>query len=68
MEEMTRSSRARVVGRSSSSCKCTYERFEGVVARVRRESWRSFRAWADESLGRFGVAVVGIVLVVALEM
>ncbi len=28
-----------------------------MVARVRRESWRSFRAWVGESLGRFGVAV-----------
>jgi len=33
-----------------------------VVARVRRESWRSLRVWAGESLGRFDCAV-GLVLV-----
>lgn len=57
MEEMTRSSRARVVGRSSASWRWTYERFEGVVARVMRESWRSFCSWVGESFGRFGDAV-----------
>lgn len=33
------------------------------MARVRRESWRSFWAWVSESLGRFGVAG-SVVLVV----
>lgn len=55
---MTRSSRARVVGRSRASSRWTYVRFEGVVARVRRESWRSLSCWVSESFGRSGVAVV----------
>lgn len=31
------------------------------MARVRRDSWRSFWDWAGERVGRFGVAVdVGV--------
>ena len=41
MEEITRSSRARVVGRSRADSRCGYVSFDGVLARVRRDSWRS---------------------------
>lgn len=38
MELMTRSSRARVVGRESSESKCAYVRVEGDVERVSKVS------------------------------
>lgn len=56
---MTRSSRARVVGRESSESRCAYVRVEGDVERESKVSWRSFCSCTFESFGRFGVSESG---------
>ena len=59
MELMTRSSRARVVGRESSESRCAYVRVEGEVESESKVSWRSFFSCTVESCGRFGVSKLG---------
>lgn len=59
MELMTRSSRARVVGRESSESRCAYVRVEGEVESESKVSWRSFCSCIFESFGRFGVSGMG---------
>ena len=59
MELMTRSSRARAVGRESSESRCAYVRVEGEVESESKVSWRSFCCCKLESFGRFGVSRVG---------
>ena len=59
MELMTRSSRARMVGRESSESKCAYVRVAGEVERDSKVSWRSFCSCTLESSGRFEVSRSG---------
>lgn len=59
MELMTRSSRARVVGRESAESRCAYVRVEGEVESESKVSWRSFCFCMFESFGRFGVSGMG---------
>ena len=56
MELMTRSSRARVVGRESSESRCAYVRVEGDVERDSRVSWRSFCSCTFERTGRSSIS------------
>lgn len=58
MELITRSSRARVVGRESSESRCAYVMVDGELARLRSVSWRSFSSWASDNFGTFVVAKV----------